>query len=86
MIYPKVYFCPTSCISVEDKVGSETVAVHHWAMTWRTPQSRKNMRRVKYHTTIFYRTWEKIKILTQKTFRKVFGDNAMEKLKKKLGK
>lgn len=85
-VYPQTYFCPTSCISIEDKTGPNTVALHHWAMTWRTEKAKKDFARVRRHQRWWYRTWEKIQILPQKTFRKVFGDDAMEKLKKKLGR
>lgn len=85
-VYPQTYFCPTSCVSTEDKTGPDTVALHHWAMTWRTEKAKKDFARAKRHQTKWYRAWEQAKVLPQKTFRKVFGDDAMEKLKKKLGK
>ena len=86
VVYPQTYFCPTSCVSIEDKTGEHTVALHHWAMTWRTEKAKKDFARVKRHQRWWYRAWEQAKILPQKTFRKLFGDDAMDKLKKKLGK
>ena len=85
-VYPQTYFCPTSCVSIEDKTSKDTVALHHWAMTWRTEKAKKDFARVKRHQRWWYRAWEQVKILPQKIFRKIFGDNAMETLKKKLGK
>ncbi|MBQ4600626.1 MAG: glycosyl transferase [Oscillospiraceae bacterium] len=85
-VYPQTYFCPTSCVSIEDKTSADTVALHHWAMTWRTEKAKKDFARAKWHSTPLYRGWEQVKILPQRVIRKLFGDEAMEKLKRFLGK
>ena len=85
-VYPQTYFCPTSCISPENLKSRDTVALHHWAMTWRTEKAKKNFARVRRHKTWWYRTWEKIKILPQIILRRLLGDNTIEKIKRKLGR
>lgn len=85
-IYPQTWFCPQNMEGENRARSKDSVAIHYFDSSWRTPQGRRDLKRAQFHTTPFYRTWEKVKILPQKTFRKIFGDNAMEKLKKKLGK
>lgn len=85
-VYPQTYFCPTSCVSPENLTGPKTVALHHWAMTWRSEKEKKNFAKMRRHRTWWYRGWEKIQILPQKTVRYLFGDDTVEKWKKKLGK
>lgn len=85
-VYPQTYFCPTSCLSVENCITDDTVSLHHWAMSWRTKESRRAMNRVKFHTTPFYRSLEWLRYLPNRIVRKVFGDNSIDNLKKKLGK
>lgn len=85
-MYPQTYFCPLHTDTVHHCRTEKTVAIHHFTSTWRTPKGIKDMKKAKFHTTWLYQTWEQIKVLPQKTFRKIFGDNAMEKLKRIFGK
>lgn len=85
-MYPQTYFCPLHTDTVANCYTEKTVAIHHFTSTWRTPEGLKAMKKAKFHSTKFYRTWEKVKILPQKTFRKIFGDDTMEKLKRALKK
>lgn len=85
-IYPQTWFCPLSAVSIEKKITADTHVLHYFTSTWRTEKSKKDFARVKRHQRGWYRAWEHVKILPQKTFRRIFGDMAMEKLKKKLGK
>ena len=85
-VYPQTYFCPTSCVSIEDKTGPYTVALHHWAMTWRTDKAKKDFARVKRHQKWWYRALEWLRYLPNRVVRKVFGDKAMDNLKNKLGR
>ena len=85
-IYPQTYFCPTSCITVEHCISKDTVSVHHWAGSWHTEKGRKDMKREKFHTTKFYRTWEKVKIFPQKALRNLLSDRVVDCLKERLGK
>ena len=34
-IYPQTFFCPLCITSVEKKISRDTVAIHHFASTWR---------------------------------------------------
>lgn len=86
IIYPQTWFCPLSVVEIEKKITADTHAIHHFTSTWRTEKAKKDFARVKRHQRRWYRAWEQAKILPQKAFRKLFGDDAMEKLKKKLGK
>lgn len=83
-IYPQTYFCPTSCVSIEDCTGKDTVALHHWAMTWRKPSELKTFKRVKRHQKKWYRTLEYLRYTPNRFVRKIFGDAAVEKLKQKI--
>lgn len=86
VIYPQTWFCPLSAVSIEKKITADTYVLHYFTSTWRTEKAKKDFARVKRHQRWWYRAWEQVKILPQKTFRKLFGDNTMEKLKKKLKK
>jgi len=86
VIYPQTWFCPLSAVSIEKKITADTYVLHYFTSTWRTDKAKKDFARVKRHQRSWYRAWEQVKILPQKMFRKIFGDNAMENLKKKLGK
>jgi mannosyltransferase OCH1-like enzyme len=85
-VYPQTYFCPTSCVSVEDCSSKDTVSLHHWAMTWRTDKAKKDFARVKRHQTKWYRALEKLRYAPNRLIRKVFGDSRIDSLKNKLGK
>lgn len=85
-IYPRTYFCPTSCVDPTNYVSDKTVSIHHWAMTWRKESEKKTFARVKRHQTKWYRTLEKLRYLPNKAVRKIFGDERIDSLKKKLKK
>lgn len=85
-VYPQTYFCPTSCVSPENLRSRKTVALHHWAMTWRTEKAKKDFARVKWHQTKRYKFLVWLRYLPSRTARKLFGDDAIEELKKKLRK
>lgn len=85
-VYPQTYFCPTSCVSIEDCSGPDTVSLHHWAMTWRTEKAKKDFARVKWHQTKRYKALIWLRYLPNRVVRKIFGDAAIDKLKTKLGK
>lgn len=78
-IYPQTYFCPTSCVSIEDCTGKDTVALHHWAMTWRTEKEIKNFKKAKM-AEIKY----KIRYAPNRLLRKIMGDRLVEKIKRKI--
>ena len=85
-VYPQTWFCPQN-IEGEDRVRSRhTVSIHYFDSSWRTPEGRRNLKREQFHSTKLYRGWEWVKILPQKTFRRIFGDDAMEKIKSALKK
>ena len=85
-IFPKTVFCPTTCIDNKKFFSKDTVAIHHWAMTWRKPSEIKTFKRVKRHKTWWYRLYENIKILPQKTLRQILSNDTVDKIKAKLGK
>lgn len=85
-IYPPEYFCPTSCVSIHDCKSKETVAIHHWAMTWRKKSEIANFKRVKWHQTKTYTFLIWLRYLPNRAVRKIFGDEKIDGLKKKLGK
>ena len=85
-IYPRTYFCPTSCIDPESYISDETVSIHHWAMTWRKESEKKTFAKVKRHQTKWYRILEKLRYLPNRIVRKIFGDKRIDALKEKMKK
>lgn len=85
-VYPQTWFCPQN-IEGDDRAKSrKTVAIHYFDSSWRSPQGRKNIKKMQFHSTKIYKTWEKIKIFPQRTIRKIFGDQLVEKLKERIRK
>lgn len=85
-IYPQTYFCPLSAVSIEQKITENTYTLHHFTSTWRTEKALKDFARVKRHQTKWYRTLEKLRYLPNKAIRKIFGDERIDRLKKKVKK
>lgn len=85
-IYPRTFFCPTNCDSIHTYRSRETVAIHHWAMTWRTEKAKRSFARARRHQRVWYRSWIYLRYLPNRLVRKVFGDSAVESLKLKLRK
>ena len=85
-IYPRTYFCPTNCDSIHTFHSTETVAIHHWAMTWRSEKAKKSFARARRHQRTWYKTYVYLRYLPNRIIRKVFGDVAIDKLKSKLFK
>lgn len=81
-IFPQTVFCPTSCVSYKKKHSKQTVAVHHWAMTWRKPTEIKKFKKAKRHKAWWY--YKNLMILPQKTVRLILGDDRVEKIKSKI--
>ena len=86
VIYPQTWFCPLNIVSIEKKFSENTHTIHHFTSTWRTKQQLKNFAKVRRHQTKWYRSLESLRYLPNRVVRKVFGDNAIDNLKKKLGK
>ena len=82
-IYPQTYFCPTTCVNYEDCTSKDTVSIHHWAMSWRSSESRRNMKRNKRRTSKWYRCWLWLRYLPGRILRRLFGDAAIDKIRKK---
>lgn len=82
-VYPQTYFCPTSCLSVENCITEDTVSLHHWAMSWRSEKGRRDMKRMKRHSTKWYKALVWLRCLPGRTLRKLLGDETVEKLKGK---
>ena len=55
-------------------------------MTWRKESEKKTFARVKRHQTKWYRTLEKLRYLPNMAVRKIFGNERIDSLKKKLKK
>lgn len=86
VVYPQTYFCPTSCVSIQDLTGPNTVSLHHWAMTWRTDKAKKDFARVKRHQKWWYRALEWLRYLPNRIVRKIFGNDTIDDLKRKIQK
>ena len=85
-VYPQTWFCPQNIEGSDRAKSKNTVSVHYFDSSWRTPQGRRDLKREQFHSTKFYRSWEKFKILPQLTVRKILGDSLVEKLKERLRK
>ena len=86
VLYPQTYFCPLNVDVKKNCKSKNTYTIHHFNSSWRKPSEMKKFKRVRRHQTWWYRTYEKIIILPQKTLRFIIGDETVEKLKKKLGR
>lgn len=80
-IYPRTYFCPTNCDSIHKFISPKTVAIHHWAMTWRSEKAKKSFRRARRHQRAWYRTWIYLRYLPHRIVRAVFGSSTIDRLK-----
>lgn len=84
VIYPQTYFCPLSVIEAEKKITGDTHAIHHFTSTWRTEKARKDFARVRRQKTKWYRALVWLRYLPNRVVRKLFGNDAIDKLKAKL--
>ncbi len=85
-VYPQTWFCPMSAISIERKVSNNTHALHYFTSTWRTEKAKKDFARVKRHQRKWYKALVWLRYLPNRTVRKLFGNRAIDGLKKKLGR
>ena len=85
-IYPQTWFCPLSAVSIEKKITIDTHAIHYFTSTWRTDKAKKDFARGKRHQKWWYRGLEWLRYLPNRLIRAFFGNNAIDALKKKLGK
>lgn len=86
-IYPSVVFTPYGVYEYKHYSKTETYAIHHWSMSWRSDEEIKKAKKRRFHLSKPYRFYEKyIKYLPQKTARKIFGNNFIDKLKDKCQK
>lgn len=85
-IYPQTWFAPLSVVSIEKKITQNTHAIHHFTSTWRTDKAKKDFARVRRHQTKWYRFFEKLRYLPNRLARRIFGNNAMDNIKRKIKK
>ena len=83
-IYPQTWFCPQNIEGDQRAKSANTVSVHYFDSSWRTPQGRRDLKREQFHSTKFYKTWEKVKVFPQLALRKVLGDETVERIKERL--
>lgn len=85
-VYPQTWFCPQNIEGENRELSANTVAIHYFDSSWRTENGRRAMKRAKFHSTKFYKTLEWLRYLPNRIVRGIFGDDAIDALKKKLGK
>lgn len=85
-IYPRTYFCPTNCDSIKNFHSSETVAIHHWAMTWRSEKAKKSFALAKRHQRKWYKIYIYLRYLPNRVIRRFLGDTFIDNLKLRLKK
>ena len=85
-VYPQTYFCPTSCVSPENLRSRHTVALHHWAMTWRTEKAKKDFARAKRHQTWWYRGLIWLRYLPNRAVRLFVSEETIDRMKQKVKK
>ncbi len=77
VIYPRTFFCPTSCSRPKNFKSKKTVSIHHWAMTWRTEADRnriinlKKNRKKEYYIQKIYIIRNKIISYPIRIYRKI---------------
>lgn len=79
-IYPKTYFCPTTCDSIKHQYSKDTFAIHHWAMTWRSEEAKKKFARARRMQWYAY-----FRYMPNRILRRLIGDKMIDNLKSKLG-
>lgn len=84
-VYPRTFFCPTTCDSIHNMKSAETVAIHHWAMTWRSEKAKKSFARARRHQKTWYKLLVSLRYFPNRVVRKIFGDNVIDKLKSLIG-
>ena len=85
-IYPQTWFCPQNIEGENRSKSKNTVTIHHFTSTWRTEKGRRDMKRQNFYATPFCKALEWLRYLPNRIIRKLFGDNAIDRLKEKLGK
>ena len=83
-VYPRTYFCPTSCVSIENYCSKDTVSLHHWAMTWRTSKEKKHFAKIKRHQRKWYKALVWLRYLPNRALRWGLGDDRVDAIKRKL--
>lgn len=83
-VYPRTYFCPTTCDAIHKSFSSSTVAIHHWAMSWRTEKEMELFRYSRLNQNKWYKTYIFIRYLPNRIVRRLFGDESIDRLKKSL--
>ncbi len=73
-VFPKTYFCPIGMLSVdEDCISKNTYTIHHFTSSWRTTKAKKDMKRVKRHSTWWYKAYEQVAAYPIAAYKKLFG-------------
>lgn len=82
-MYPQTYFCPLHTDTVKHCRSDQTVAVHYFTSSWRSEKARQGMKIAKRQTTWWYRCWLWLRYLPGRILRRLFGDAAIDKIRKK---
>lgn len=85
-VYPQTWFCPQNIEGENRKKSRNTVAIHHFTSTWRSKQGQKNMKKAKYRSSAFYRTWIAIRLFPKRLIRKILGESRVSSIKERLRK
>lgn len=80
-VYPRTYFCPTDCDAIKTFYTSDTVAIHHWAMTWRSEEAKKKFARARRRQWYAY-----FRYMPNRILRQLMGDKVIDNFKSKLGR
>lgn len=83
-LYPQTYFCPLFTDMKKTCKTKNTHAIHHFTSSWRSKDEMKKFAKAKRHNTWWYHLYEDIKVFPQRTARKIFGDETIERIKNKL--
>ena len=73
-IFPKTVFCPLDMYDVrKDDFTKETVVIHHFTSTWRTEQSLKQRKQMRFASSPFGRFLENIRAYWKAFWGKITG-------------
>ncbi len=83
-MYPQTYFCPLYLDMSRNCKTANTYAIHHFTSSWRSKQEIKKFKKARICDSWWY--YKNLMILPQRIARFIFGDKAIESIKRRLKK
>lgn len=82
-VYPQTWFCPQNIEGENREKSRNTVSIHHFTSSWRSPKGQKSMKMAKRRSTKFYKFLIFLRCLPSRGLRRIFGDAAIDRIRKR---